>query len=257
LRDHRKRPRLGELGWDARYFLRAPSDEWYLSLFRGARGRLSGEVTPDYSALSAARVRHVHALLPGAKIFFFMRNPLERAWSQAAMFVKRSGKVGGAMNNLEGDHSRARTDFVRTLRAWRSYYADEQIFVGFLEDIHFRPDELLASVYRFLGVSEIPPQPELHERVHVGTSSAIPAEALTRLLGLYSELIDELDEMFGGHATWWRYCRDRLTAREPTEPFPYPFYATELWDDWIVRQGTGTDVPPLQSGSLADLGVRV
>jgi hypothetical protein len=201
-------------------------------------------------------VEHVHALLPQAKIVFFMRNPLERAWSQASMFVKRSGQAGGAITHLETEHSRTRTDYLRTLRTWRSYYPDEQVFVGFLEDIHFRPEELLARVYRFLRVSEIPPPPQARERVHVGSSNAIPAEALTRLLELYSELIDELDETFGGHAAWWRYCRDRLAASEPTEPFPYPFYGTRLWSEWAERHGNGSFIPPLQSGPLADIATR-
>ena len=54
--------------------------------------------------------------------------------------------------NFESEGSRSRTDYLRTLENWSTFYPEERIFVGFLEDIHFYPEELLGSVYGFLGV---------------------------------------------------------------------------------------------------------
>ena len=52
------------------------------------------------------------------------------------------------------DRGRARrmTDYLRTLDSWSAFYPEERIFAGFLEDIHFFPEETLRSLYRFLGI---------------------------------------------------------------------------------------------------------
>jgi hypothetical protein len=43
------------LRWDLRFFLGARSDTWYESLFGEGAGRVTGEITPEYSSLSAGR----------------------------------------------------------------------------------------------------------------------------------------------------------------------------------------------------------
>ena len=49
--------------------------------------------------------------------------------------------------------SRRRGDYVRTLDTWQSVFPREQLFIGFFEDIHERPQELLSDIFDFLGVS--------------------------------------------------------------------------------------------------------
>ena len=88
-----------------------------------------------------------------------MRNPIERAWSQFVMRLDRSGKRdfdltrhNKLLRNVEREGSQSRTDYLQALENWATFYPEERIFVGFLEDIHFYPEELLGNVYRFLGV---------------------------------------------------------------------------------------------------------
>jgi hypothetical protein len=158
LRRHRKRFKREEFLWDLKYYAGTPSDRWYISLFQPGRGKVKGEITPAYSMLGHEGVARVHDLLPDAKLIFMMRNPIERAWSQLAMRFHKAGKrsIGsirhrGLQRNFEKEGNRARTDYLQTLEDWSAFYPQERIFVGFLEDIHFYPAQLLGSVYEFLG----------------------------------------------------------------------------------------------------------
>ena len=42
----------------------------------------------------------------------------------------------------------------RTLNIWSSYFAKEQIFIGFLEEIMVDPENFLLRIYEFLGVEK-------------------------------------------------------------------------------------------------------
>src|SRR5215210_5088052 len=115
--------------WDLRYHFGRPNDEWYASLFEPGRGSVVGEITPDYSVLGKESVAHVHELMPEAKIIFMMRNPIERAWSQAVMSFDRKGEdiatteEGKLRRSFDREGSRLRTDYLRTLENWGSFYA--------------------------------------------------------------------------------------------------------------------------------------
>lgn len=74
-----------DLRWNLRYFLGRPTDAWYRSLFEQAGDRIAGEITPNYSTLPADAVAKVHRLAPHAKIIFFLRSPVEPAWSHVSM----------------------------------------------------------------------------------------------------------------------------------------------------------------------------
>lgn len=131
-------------------------DKWYVEQFAAGEGYVTGEITPAYSTLGLDEVSHVHTLLPGIKIIFLMRNPIERAWSQAVMRYERQGGVTTEeefMSFLELSSRRRLSDYLRTLSNWRNFYPEASIFVGFLEDIHFYPDLFLHRVHDFLDIT--------------------------------------------------------------------------------------------------------
>jgi hypothetical protein len=239
------------VGWDLRFFLGRGDDAWYASLFAPAGGRVAGEVTPGYAVLKPHQVEHVADLIPDARIIFLIRNPIERAWSHAGMYVHRTseGPADRAFLHLEGEYSQSRSSYQETLRSWRAYYPDDRIFLGFLEDVYFHPEALLRRIYAFLGVDHEYTSPFPHEKVHRG-STTLPSAAARRLAELYTVLIDDLDETFGGYATWWRFCRDRLLVDGPDGDLVSPFFEGPLWNEWL--QVTGAEEPPLQSATLAE-----
>jgi hypothetical protein len=255
LRGHLNRLPGQDLLWDLKYYAGAPGDGWYVSLFEPGQGKVKGEITPAYSTLPIDEVAHIHHVVPGAKIIVMLRNPIERAWSQFVMRLDRSGQknIGltqhrKLLRNVDRDGSRSRTDYLRALENWTTFYPEERIFVGFLEDIHFYPEELLGNVYRFLGVDASFMPQGIGEKVHARSAGRMASDAAVYLAGLYKEELSLLSERFGGYASFWSYSAQKLAVSPPEEEhLPYPLWESAIWQEWI--EGTGR--PDYQSGLLS------
>ena len=253
------RPKLRGTSWQRRYLFRRMNDEWYASLFAPAQGKVTGEITPDYATLDEDRIRHIHRLMPDVKLIFFMRNPIERAWSHAGMQLRSTSyqqqfpdALSAFRAHAKSQRSQERSDYMRTLRAWTSVFAPQQLFVGYLEDVHFRPRELLRRLCRFLGIAPAPPSPDIRRKVHKGTSDHIPLEVARYLAELHGARLERLARVLGGHAAWWQFTGARLAQRDDggdDARIGYPLFETELWDQWLTEQGL-EGPPPLQSGPL-------
>jgi hypothetical protein len=224
--------------WRLRYFLGRASDDWYTSLFRPGADRVTGDMTPAYAVLTSERVARVRRLIPTARIIFFMRNPIERSWSHAGMHA-RQGHVHerdeAIRLHFRSATSLLRTNYIRTLETWSVAFPADQIFVGFLEDIRFHPRELLNRLCFFLGLTPIEEWPYLKDRVYSRSEATIPVSFAVELAMIHDELTAELSRRFGGYATWWRYCRDRVVGLEPSGELPFPFYDGPLWADWLAN----------------------
>lgn len=240
--------------WDLKYYAGKPDDRWYASLFEPGRGKTVGEITPAYSTLGPDAVAHAHSLAPDAKIILMLRNPIERAWSQAAMRFDKAGEnAADAAGSerlrrlFEREGSRARTDYLRTLKNWGTYYQEDRIFVGFLEDVSFFPTELLRRVYGFLGVDPTFTPRGVNEKVHVRSTGTMPTAVAVHLARSYSEEARRLAERFDGYASFWLHCAQRLAENPPQEDsVPYPLWGSALWEEWTESGGQ----PTLQSAPL-------
>ena len=262
LRRHWDRFSREKFLWDLRYYAGAPGEGWYASLFEPGREKVKGEITPAYSTLDRDGIARVQDLLPDAKLIFMMRNPIERAWSQLVMRLDKAGTrdIGSARHrelhrNFEREGYRARTDYLRTLENWGAFYPEGQIFVGFLEDVHFYPEELLGSVYEFLGVDTSFRPHEVGEKVHARSAGRMLAESAVYLAQLYREELSRLNEHFGGYASFWLYSAEKLTGSPPAEEhLPYPLWESEIWEEW-KKEATGR--PLYQSGPLPSVRIAV
>jgi hypothetical protein len=259
LRRLKNRPKsfsLKGVKWDLRYFLRRPNDEWYASLFEQRGNGLTGETTPDYSILDQETIAHVYELMPQAKILFLMRSPIERPWSVAEMGLRITGKSSADtpdekfFRQFENKRTRQMTNYLRTLENWSSFYPEEQIFVGFLEDIHFFPNELLRRVYNFLEVDPSLEYRVISRKIHSGATSEMPVRMATYLSRSYREEMEDVAERFGGYASFWLYCAKRLTDEPPDgEYISYPLWESFLWDEWKESQEVS-----IHSDALSSVG---
>ncbi len=248
-----------DIAWDLKYFLGSWNDRWYASLFTQGAGKTVGETTPDYSVLGRVQIAHVHDIMPEAKIIFLMRNPIERAWSQSLMDVRERNLEDVSeeefRGHFESKRSRMFTDYARTLENWGAFFAPEQIFVGFLEDIHFYPNRLLARAYRFLGVDPSADYRVIRRKIHSRDVETMPTRLAAGLAGSYLEDATALEERFGGYASFWRYSARRLVEDPPGEErLAYPLWESPLWEEWIKESGLspepGSREASPQSGPL-------
>lgn len=198
---------VAELMWNMNYFFGERSEEWYQSLFEQGKDQVVGELTPAYSTLDEATVRYVNHVMPAARILFFLRNPIERAWSHAVMDLSilsgrdiREVSEAEFIQHFDGSESRLRGDYMRVMDIWQSVYSEEQFFIGFIEDVANQPEKLLHRVFHFLGVGEAGDSVggQSRRKVHEGGHSRIPASYMQYLEDLYRDPIIQLSRYFEG-----------------------------------------------------------
>lgn len=257
LAEHVEERSLAGLPWDLRFFFGRRDDRWYGRLFEPGRGRMVGEITPDYSRLGPAAVARVAQLVPDARILYFLRHPVERAWSGAVMFFTK--RRGVALRDVDDERlerhlraamNRSRTAYLRTIQRWQRHYPPERIFVGFLEDIAFHPDELLAALCSFLGVQPRRATTAM-ERINPGASALVPARVAATIARVHLDDLAALATRFEGYPRLWLDSARRLLEVPPDAgELSYPYWTDPTWGaggrDEVAALG-------LRSASLATL----
>jgi hypothetical protein len=134
--------------------------DWYRSHFL-VRAPVRGESSPSYSMDPV--LPHVperaHALVPGARIVYLVRDPLERLLAHYVEFVaimreKRSFEEAmldfDSPSNVYSTTSR----YAHQLERWREHYAGSRILVLDQRDLLTNRAEALGRVFRFLDVDD-------------------------------------------------------------------------------------------------------
>ncbi len=125
------------------------------------RDCLAGEITPAYAILPEEKIAVIKRWIPGLKIIYLLRDPVERAWSHARKdFATYWGKQieEATLDDLRPfftspDVAR-RNDYLACLRTWLRHFEKENIHVAFLEDIEETPERILRQTFGFLGADD-------------------------------------------------------------------------------------------------------
>lgn len=132
----------------------------YARHFADADGRVKGEITPAYGVLPPERIRFVRTVMPDVRLVLLLRNPVERAWSHALMDLgARRGRrpeeiqADEVISFLEQEHAARRSDYLAILDAWLDVFPEEQLLVGFFDEVQHHPRELLERVFQHISVS--------------------------------------------------------------------------------------------------------
>jgi hypothetical protein len=130
----------------------------YAALFKHERDLITGDITPGYSTLDDNMVEKIAARFPGARIIFIARDPVERAWSQLSMYVRR-----GLIERFEADDVESiskhlqRPEFIsrsypsQIVRRWRRIIAPDRFDIYFFDDLKRDPVRLRTSIIASLG----------------------------------------------------------------------------------------------------------
>jgi hypothetical protein len=187
---------------------------------------------------------------------------MERAWSQSLMDVRERDIEDVSdeefQSHFESKRSRLFTDYLRTLENWGTFFPEKQIFVGFLEDVHFYPNRLLARAYRFLGVDPAADYRVIRRKIHSRDVETMPTRLAVGLAEAYLDDAKALEERFGGYASFWRYTAQRLLEDPPAEErLAYPMWESPLWEEWVEESGLspapGSREALPQSGPLSSV----
>ncbi|MEM9056808.1 MAG: sulfotransferase, partial [Pseudomonadota bacterium] len=175
-----------------------------------------GELTVDYCALSAEAVDHVYRQFPHLRIVFVLRNPVDRAWSQAKKLAPKllDKPLAELTDNdllryLEHPAARERGDYPRALRHWETRFGAAQLFVGFYDELVAAPARFLRSIEDFLGVPgrDLDSATKLAVPVNASPSATrvrMPVAIRQALIDLYRDDVAALAARFGGYAAEWQ-----------------------------------------------------
>ena len=178
------------------------SDEWYGRIFGLApRGRICGEITPDYATLPEEGVRHVAALSPGVKIILLMRDPIERSWSHIRMMMRtrRITDLAAIEQMARNPDQLRRADYTAIMDTWSRAIPPGRFHIAFADDISEKPADVLGGVCAFLGIAYRERYFRLaDEAVHVGTPEPMPASVAAilkdRLRPVYEGIVAQCPE---------------------------------------------------------------
>ncbi len=163
--------------------------------------RLTGDITPSYSALDATQLQEVRRRLSRIdarlRVVFLMRDPFERCWSAVRMAKRDKTKRAS-------DEEALRTSYFKRQFLFRTQYEIicEDILKAFpSEDVHFGLYENMFDqtevdrLSRFIGVK---PKPALTEQ---RANPTVKTEQISDALR---------QEVRAFYAETYRYCGDRF-----------------------------------------------
>jgi hypothetical protein len=198
------------LSWYSRYYFAPRTDRWYRSIFAPASDQICGETTPRYATLPTKVIARIHNMMPDLKIVYILRDPIDRMWSDAAMF--RTPRFAGPKDPrnscrrafLENQGNIRHSLYAANLSAWESCYEPTRICVIFQDDIASRPDFVLRTVTDFLGIEPMQASQMARRRINCGDYRPIEAEEEALLA---ARLIEDLRSLVlrtpNEHAQTW------------------------------------------------------
>lgn len=186
----------------------------YLARFVRVRGggRIRGEITPAYAILEPAVIRRIAEWMPDVRLIFMMRDPIDRAWSQARNgFPRWRGKPLESVSRdelvsfFDSDPVRRRSDYATCLRAWFGHFPREHFFFGFLDEIRERPEDLMRDLLGFLEARVVVADAEsLRNPVNAAAPVPMPGWVRDHLEREYAFDADEVSELIGRQVPWSR-----------------------------------------------------
>ena len=207
--------RRHDLIWDIRFFFLPHTDRWYASLFTHARPpRKGGDISPQYFSLPEKVVCRIHSLYPCARIIILLRNPVDRVWSWAKMVLcKNTNKTPDQVSDEEfyeffDSIYELVPSYMAVVNKWKCHFSDQQVFVGFYDQLLESPFDLYREISQFIGIDvEKTPQQVvdmLSEQHNVGLKYDVPRRYAIYLTQQYEACVEEVCQSYRPFPQRWR-----------------------------------------------------
>ncbi|MAV75013.1 MAG: hypothetical protein CL691_00095 [Cellvibrionales bacterium] len=161
------------------------SYDWYEHIFSYANKMVCGEITPEYSLLSAKHVTEIKNSYPNLKIIFIIREPYSRALSNIKMRMLQKGlgddsdpkEIKTFISNAVNDWDLTeRGNYEKIISAWSKVFGEDKCLFILLADIYSAPVEIVKHVAEFLNTEIDVTSINLGSKVHVGREVFIDEE---------------------------------------------------------------------------------
>ncbi len=195
--------------------------EWYKSQFHG---KITGEASPYY-IFHPLCPKRIHDTIPDVKLIILLRNPIDRAISHYGHEVKLGKETLSFENALRAESERlkgeeqkilanenyqsiphqhlsylSRGRYIEQIKRWYNFFEHSQILILNSEDFFLNPNNLLNSVYDFLGVSHH--RPKNFKIFNQGNKQQIETKTREFLSDYFKEYNKNLFEFLGKKFDW-------------------------------------------------------
>ena len=130
----------------------------YARLFEPKGHLISGDITPGYSILPENTIVKIASRFATTRVIFLARDPVERAWSQLSMYVRRGLITRFDPNDLQQITQHltrpeivARSYPSETVRRWQDHVNADRFHVFFFDDLKRDPVHLRGAIVAVLG----------------------------------------------------------------------------------------------------------
>ena len=140
-------------------------EDYFDKLVQQESVRITGDISPSYSSLSVETLQEIKRRLESKgfciKVFFLMRDPVERSWSAVRMSRRNQVWAGGLEENLlseldhvrkaySNEHFQLRTNYQDAIENIEQVFAAEYTYFAIYEEMF--TEESLARLGAFLGI---------------------------------------------------------------------------------------------------------
>ncbi len=195
------------------------SKTWFADV---SAGKVAGEKSSNYLE-SATAARRMAQAVPGAKLLFLLRNPVDRAYSnylwsrrnglEAASFAEalaledeRERTVAPALRFARPHAYFSRGLYAQLLAPYLELFGSGSVLCLRYEDIVDSPSELACRVHEFLGVEPRPADAAALGVVNASdpTAAPMPDQVRSELTWRYLAPNERLYQLLGGDFRPWR-----------------------------------------------------
>jgi hypothetical protein len=186
---------------------------WYSLHYLRAGTRVKGDVTPEYSIISRERIALVAARMPELKLIYMLRNPVERAWSDACrpfMFkpsrlLRRPETMEEIKREVMHPMMLKHGDYRTVMENWESVFDRSRILYLFFEDVAESPRRQLVRVCRHLGLDPegLPDERDDRTKENVAPRFQMPSDIRAVLVERYRPQKAFLEERFQRDLSGW------------------------------------------------------
>lgn len=185
---------LNNLLWFLNFYLGKYNDEWYTSLFKKGKEKVTGDITPAYQILKQDDIRKIYNLIPDCKIIFIIRNPIFRTWSQLRKNNQSKLDYGQIQKVLLSDEVKLRNDYLGTINNYMTFFPPENFLVLYYDEIIEAPVELINKALKFLDVSPIGLNEINKSRINKSPYSSLPEETRELLLQSLRPVVERISK---------------------------------------------------------------
>lgn len=180
------------------------SEEWYSTFFSRGRGKIKGDITPEYCTLPEEGIDYVLRTIGPVPIIYIIRDPLSRALSQLKMNIERANID---VNDKALDWSELvndwdignRGDYINNITRWKARYPNDQLLFLPYGRVAQEPASLLSDISKHIGIDAFD-FPGQDKRVFEGKKINLPQQAIdmmeVRIRDQKSFIADTFDDDF-------------------------------------------------------------